>query len=173
MQYYPPFAFRVTVTSIVLGGMCLIAPFLGLTAKTLLVSLTALTFLLDSLDCYVFRVLFDPSHRPTYDYQRFDKVADLYAYLLILALFSGPLALAHPHALVALWAFFAWRSIGVYRFFNLNDNAILKLHFDALNSTLIACCLATTMPVFRERSRLLRRESAPEGLGRAQGGQLP
>ena len=64
----------------------------------------------------------------------------------MLGLFSGPLSLAHPHALAVLWAFFAWRAIGVARFFRTNDNAILKLHFDALNSTLIACVLAAAWP---------------------------
>ena len=55
---------------------------------------TALTFVLDTLDWRVYRTLFDPTHtRPTYDYQRYDKVADLYAYGLVLTLFSGPIAL--------------------------------------------------------------------------------
>lgn len=87
-------------------------------------------FILDQIDCLSF--LF-PCNCRTFNYQKKDKLLDIYTYIYVLIIFSN---LFTSNTLILLWVFVLWRLIGVYKFYHTNENTHIHYHFDAINITI-------------------------------------
>jgi hypothetical protein len=93
-------------------------------------------FILDTVDCYIYR-LFDPSYKcgkKDMDYQKSDKIIDLYAYTLFIILFYKQF---DKHNLFLYIYFLLSRVVGVYMFYKTENKTYLKVFYDGVNAFLI------------------------------------
>lgn len=135
---YPPFVFRMVLTIPVL----LLARYAGISLGYLIV----LLIVLDQLDC----IRLSPEDKnlcQTYDYVRYDKVADISTYFLTLLLFYH---LFPPYVMWVLWFLWLWRLIGVVKLFYKDDRTLLYTYIDGLNGVMIATWLAGVFPHVRQ-----------------------
>lgn len=115
--------------------------------NTNLLSVLLALFLLDFLDCStITNKLFYPDykclrkyksdsvHKKEYeDYQKKDKIIDLFAYFLALVLFHN---LLDNKVILIYIVLFLWRTIGVIKYVRTNNPKYLKIFFDGINGLL-------------------------------------
>ena len=124
---YLPFIFRILVTLI----------YLLVVKKINCFTFFIVIFLFDHLDCLSF-----DKECVTYEYQRYDKLADIITYILFLFFYGN---IFNKKILKFLWILIIYRLIGVIKFFNNNDNTILHRYFDGVNSTVIISCFTNNI----------------------------
>ena len=95
--------------------------------------LVGLLFVFDLLDCGL--LSFFPSDCGTFEYQKTDKIIDLFIYILFFVLFKN---LFDDFTKNILIGFILFRSIGVIKFYTTGNTIYLKLFPDFINSTLVA-----------------------------------
>lgn len=122
--------------------------------------------LLDFLDCSTLtnKILYpdykclrkykdDPEHQKEYiDYQKKDKIIDLFAYLLVFALFHNLMGESVNYLYIIL---FFWRSFGVLRYVKTQDTSNLKIFFDGINGLLALSVLANHYDFVKNNFNLL------------------
>ncbi len=96
------------------------------------------TILLDLIDCNRFTI----NNCKTHEYQKYDKLADILTYMLILYIYSSKF---DKTILKILWTLVLYRLIGVVKFFSTNDNTILHRYFDGVNSTMLVSCYTNSL----------------------------
>jgi hypothetical protein len=105
-------------------------------SNTSLVLPIASLFLLDTVDCGLYR-LFDKTYKcgkKDLDYQKRDKIIDLYAYTIFIILFYNQF---DNHNLFLYFYFLLSRVVGVYMFYKTDNKNYLKLFYDGVNAFLI------------------------------------
>lgn len=94
---------------------------------------------LDWLDC----IPVPKSYCGTHNYQRMDKLVDVTAYTYAALVFGY---LFDTRTMGLLVAFIALRAIGVYKYQHANNNRILYMYPDFVNSTMLVFYLSTISP---------------------------
>jgi len=125
-----PQIFRIVLTTVTL---ILLKYF---QSNTSLVLPIASLFLLDTVDCDVYR-LFNTTYKcgkKDLDYQKSDKIIDLYAYTLFIMIFYDQF---DKHNLFLYFYFLLSRAVGVYMFYKTENKNYLKLFYDGVNAFLI------------------------------------
>jgi len=105
-------------------------------------------FILDSTDCGLYK-LYDKDYdcsKTNISYQIKDKIIDLYAYWVFLALFFDKL---DPITLNLYIIFFIYRFYGVYLFYKTKNIEYIKIFFDGMNGLLILFELTKTFDVIK------------------------
>ena len=144
MKFYIPLIIRLVITIIIL--LCTNY------WKTNYLFLFCLLIILDQIDCFISMALesnsiydFTTKRCKSYDYQRNDKLGDLITYILVIIL--NEFTNENKFILTILTC---WRAIGVYKFYNYNDNTILYNYPDTINSTILVAYLADKFPIIKE-----------------------
>ena len=123
-------------------------------------------FLLDFLDCSTLTNKFlypkykclrkyknDPDNKKEYvDYQKKDKVIDLFAYLLVFILFHN---LMGENISLFYIILFLWRSVGVLKYYKTEDTKNLKIFFDGINGLLVLSVLSSHYDFVKNNFNLL------------------
>ena len=131
-----------------------------------LLSVLFALFLLDFLDCSGYNILFasseykclrkyknDPDNKKEYvDYQKKDKVIDLFAYLLVFILFHN---LMGENVHIFYIILFLWRSVGVLKYYKTEDTKNLKIFFDGINGLLVLNVLSIYYDFVKNNFNLL------------------
>jgi len=144
MKLYKPLVFRLLITIIIL----LFTNFW----KSNYLYLFGLLIILDQIDCFISMALeskdiydFTTKKCKSYEYQRNDKLADIITYLLVIYLGEFD-----DQTKVIMSILSIWRLIGVYKFYNKNDNTILYNFPDGINSTILVTYLANKFPIIKD-----------------------
>lgn len=122
------FLFRIIITVVIF----MIFKIKNVKSLPLLVIVLIIT---DSLDCGLYPGTMCKDIGSTELYQKTDKVVDLLIYVFFIILFRD---LFDPFTLKILFAFIAYRAVGVARFYVSGNTSFLKYFPDFINSTLIA-----------------------------------
>ena len=101
------------------------------------------TFVLDELDCNFLKPFISHNCK-THEYQKYDKIADLITYLYIYILCFNKLKKQDKILMLTL---ILYRLIGVYKFFKINNNKILHIYIDAINTFLLIVYLTKKMSI--------------------------
>ena len=131
-----------------------------------LLSVLIALFFLDFLDCTGYNTFLakdeykclrkyknDPKHQKEYtDYQKKDKIIDLFAYILVFTLFHNLMGENVNHLYIIL---FLWRSIGVLRYIKAQDTSNLKIFFDGVNGLLVLSILSSHYDFVKSNFNLL------------------
>lgn len=100
-----------------------------------LLVITLIPFVLDSLDCGVWKRFIDSRYDcRTFDYQVHDKFYDLLTYAMVIYMAKK---YYDTKVMIILVGTFLWRAIGVIRFALTRDQRGLVTHFDGINSTMV------------------------------------
>ena len=131
-----------------------------------LLSVLFALFLLDSLDCSTLTNKFlypeykclrkyknDPENKKEYlDYQKKDKIIDLFAYLIVFILFHN---LMEENVKLFYIILFLWRLIGVVKYYKTEDTKYLKIFFDGINGLLVLSVLSSRYDFVKNNFNLL------------------
>ena len=101
---------------------------------SLVLPITSL-FLLDTVDCDIYRLFYTyKCGKKDLDYQKSDKIIDLYAYTLFIVLFYKQF---DNYNLFLYIYFLLSRAVGVYMFYKTENKTYLKVFYDGVNAFLI------------------------------------
>jgi len=123
---------RALITSIVV-------PYIAYNTKNKFLALTISTFVLDSLDCKIYK-LFTKYNCSTIRYQKEDKIIDLFTYALVIGILWKNL---NNLMKVSLLTSLVYRSVGVYKFYKNGDIKTLHRFPDFMNGIMVAYLLST------------------------------
>lgn len=122
---------------VILRGLCTLI-FFSYFKKLSCLQLFLSTILLDFIDCTRFTF----GNCDTYEYKKYDKIADVLTYMLILYLYGYKF---DNTILKIIWTLVVYRLIGVVKFFNEDDISILHRYFDGVNSTILVSCYTNSL----------------------------
>ena len=110
-------------------------------------TLTIFTFIFDTIDCGIYNKLINKFDCNTHYYQRNDKLLDIITYWSLLLLFRKKFTY---NTYILLLLLTVYRTIGVYKYYNNNDNTIIHKYFDGINITLLIYYLSTKSQIIND-----------------------